>query len=156
MKQCPDWCTSTKGGLIKAGDRPQKGTEMKRTMTRHMIWAAMLAAGIALATPAGAEMGQGRMGGQKEMGSPQMSGVMHDMAKEMKEMSEPMSKGTMSPDMQKQMAERMKQMSGMMEKMSGMAGKGMMMDADMHKQMDQMRKRMDEMMKESPMTPKKK
>jgi hypothetical protein len=100
----------------------------------------LLTAGLGLA-PAYAETG---------MGSPQMSGTMHDMASQMMSMSAEMTKGHMSGAQQKHMAGRMKQMATMMDEMSGMAGKGMMMDADMQKRMDRMRNQMDQMMKGSP------
>ena len=117
--------------------------------------AAIAVIGMTLAAPLYAHQGQGKQsGGQMGMmgeqggmgpGAQQFSGMMHDMAGQMKKMSEQMMKGDMGSDMQKQMIERMQDMGTMMDKMSDMMGKGMM-DADMQKHMEQMRKRMDAMM----------
>lgn len=95
----------------------------------------LLLGAFALGVPALAAQDTGPMGASP--GMQQMPGMMQDMSKEMGKMSEQMSGGGMSPDMQKQMAERMRQMSSRMQMMSGMKGKGMM-DADSQKHMKQM------------------
>src|SRR3989338_7910193 len=146
------WIRPDRRDVKQTGVSPKEiKMKMKKALS-NACWTAILVTGMALSVSVYAEKPGGMMG----MGSQPMSGVMHDMSKEMGTMSGQMSQGNMSPEMQKQMAERMKQMSGMLENMSGMTGKGMMMDADMQKQMDRMRKQMDEMMKGSPMTPQKK
>jgi len=104
---------------------------------------ALLGAVGAYAQPGGAKGGHADMGGP---GAQQMGGMMHE-ADQMMEMSGRMSQGQMTPEQQKQMAERMRIMATMMDRMSGMAGKGMMMDADMQKQIGEMRRQMDDMMK---------
>lgn len=80
-----------------------------------------------------------------------MSGMLHDMADKMMEMSGQMSKGNLDADKQKQMGGQMREMATMMDSMSGMMGKGMMSDSEMQKRMEQMRKQMDGMMKGAPM-----
>jgi hypothetical protein len=121
---------------------------MKHSVIRK-VGAVLLIAGIAIAVPiyAAKHGGPGMMDGKGGPGSQQMSGMMHDMADKMIEMSGQMSKGNLSADMQKRMGGQMRDMATMMDNMSGMMGKGMMMDAGMQKQMDQMRKQMDEMTK---------
>ncbi len=122
---------------------------MKQHFTLSALLSSLAAAGVfALALPANAEMGAGKMDAQKGMpgsGAQQMSGIEHDMADQMMGMSGEMSKGGMSAAQQKQMSERMRKMAAMMDDMSGMMGKDMMMNAENQKRMDQMRKQMDEM-----------
>lgn len=127
----------------------------KLTLLRTMCAVSLLAA-MALAAPARAQMGQGMTGGQKGMGSQQMSGVMHDMAGQMRSLAGEMAGGNVSAERQKQMGERMRSMAGMLDDMSGMAGRGMMVDPGMQKRMTEMRRQMDEMMRGSPAAPGKK
>ncbi len=118
--------------------------------------AAIAVIGMALlAAPLYAHQGQGKqsggrmgmMGGQgMGPGAQKSSGIMHDMAGQMKRMSEQMMSGDIGPDLQNQMAERMQEMGTMMDKLSGMMGQGM--NLDMQEQMERMRKRMDEMIKQ--------
>lgn len=82
-----------------------------------------------------------------------MHKMMKDMAQEMMGMTEQMSKGELTPDQRKQMAQRMEMMSGMMHRMSGVEAMSAMSDPEQKKQMDEMRKQMDEMMSKSPMKP---
>ena len=132
---------------------------MKHAILRN-VGSAFLIGGLAFALPAYAEKHGGPdamgMGGKGTPSSQQMSGMMHDMSGELKEMSGMMDKGGMNPDAMKNMSSQMKQMADMMENMSGMMGKGTMNDADRHKQMDQMRKQMDQMRKDMPAAPAKK
>jgi len=127
-----------------------------KSVTRR-LWTGALLAGLVSGGASYAQMGQGMMGGGAPgPGAQQMSGMMHDLSKEMTEMSDLMAKGNMPADMQKLMGQQMKEMAGMMDRMSGMMGQGMMMNPDTQKQMDQMRMRMDEMMKEPAGAPTKK
>ncbi len=125
---------------------------MKALHVRNAAIALMAGAWL-VATPLYADMHgkgmeKGAMGDQKS-GMTQMSGMMHDMADSMMEVSGKMSKGDMSAAQQKQMSERMREMSLMVDNMSGMMGKGMMMDAEQQKKMTEMRKQMDAMHKET-------
>ena len=134
---------------------------MKHAILRN-VGSAFLIGGLAFALPVyaaehgapGTMDGKGGVMGASE--AQQMSGMMHDMSHEMKEISGMMNKGDMNPDAMKKTSSQMKQMGGMMENMSGMMGKGTMNDADRHKQMDQMRKQMDDMRKNMPAAPAKK
>jgi hypothetical protein len=92
----------------------------------------LLVIGLALAVPAGAQIGD-MMGGPQGQGMQNMSGMMHDMADQMIGMSGSMSQGKLGAAQQKQMAERMRTMATMMDQMSGMMGKGMTMDAGQQK-----------------------
>lgn len=80
----------------------------------------------------------------------QMSGLMNDMASEMKNMAGMIQSGNMSPDMMKKMSSQMKQMGAMMNHMSGMMHKGMKMNAGTQKKMGQMHKQMEHMRKDMP------
>lgn len=115
----------------------------------------LLTAGLSLASAYG-QTGAGMMEGQQGTGAQEMSGTMHDMSRQMMQISGEMAKGRMNAAQQKHLAGRMKQMSAMMDEMSGMAAKGMMMDADMQKRMYQIRKQMDDMMKGSSVSVEKK
>jgi hypothetical protein len=125
---------------------------------RRSWFAVILAAAMMSAVPAYAakHMGPGMMGGPQGQGMQQMAGMMHDMSKQMRTMTDQMGRADMTPEMRKQMTERMGEMTRMMEQMSGMMGRGMAMDADMQKQMQQMRGQMDRMMRHEPATPRKK
>ncbi len=123
---------------------------MKHNFTSSTLLSTLFAAGIfALAVPAYAQMGPGMMGannGAPGSGSQQMSEIQHNMSTQMMGMSGEMSKGNMSPAMQKQMSERMQTMGTMMNNMSGMMGNGTMTNADRQKRMEQMRMQMNTMM----------
>ena len=124
---------------------------MKQHFTTSALLSSLLAAGIfTLTLPAYAQMGgAGMMGANNTMpgsGAQQMSEIQHNMSGQMMGLSEQMSRGNMSPALQKQMSERMRTMATMMGSMSGMTGKGMVMDADTQKRMDQMRMQMNTMM----------
>jgi len=82
-----------------------------------------------------------------------MQKMMKDMTQEMMGMTEQMSKGELTPDQRKQMAQRMEMMSGMMHRMSGVEAMPAMNDPEQEKQMDEMRKQMDKIMSKSPMKP---
>ena len=124
--------------------------EIDMKSAKQRLSTVALLASLALAGTSYAQMGQGMMG-KGDGGGPgatQMSGMMHDMSKEMMEMSEAMAQGNITPEMQKRMGQQMKEMAGMMEGMSGMMGKGMMMSPESQNQMNHMRMQMDDMMKE--------
>ena len=112
---------------------------MKNTVMRK-IGSAFLIFGLTFALPVYADKQGGTdamgMGEKGTSGSQQMSGMMHDMSGEMKEMSAIMGKGGTNPDVMKKMSDQMKQMGDMMENMSGMVGKNTMMDANTQNQMD--------------------
>ncbi|MGC2459157.1 MAG: hypothetical protein WA435_14310 [Gallionellaceae bacterium] len=123
---------------------------MKNNFNVSTLLSSLIAASIfALALPASAQMNSDMMAGKKGVAGSaeqQMSGMTHDMADQMMDMSRGMSQGNMNAMQQKQMGERMGKMGSMMNDLSVMMGKGMMMDADNQKRMDQMRKQMEELM----------
>jgi len=121
---------------------------MRLSKQRITVLAVVLASGLVIALPVGAQMGGGMMGdGKGNAGMNQMSGVMHDMADQRMSMSGNMSRGDMTGAQQKRMAERMGTFATMLDSMSSIMGKGMMMDDAQQKHMNGMRKQMDEMMK---------
>ena len=79
--------------------------------------------------------------------------MMKDMTQEMTRMTEQMAQGALTPDQQKQMAQRMQFMSTMMHRLSGLEARPAIKHGDMEKQMDQMRKQMDEMIGNPKMAP---
>ena len=70
--------------------------------------------------------------------------MMKDMTHEMTIMTEQMEQGALTPDQQKQMAQRMQFMSTMMHRLSRPEARPAIKHG-MEKQLDQMRKEMDEM-----------
>ena len=72
--------------------------------------------------------------------------MMKDMTQEMTKMTEQMAQGALTPDQQKQMAQRMQFMSTMMHRLSGLEARPAIKRGELDKQLDQMRKQMDEMM----------
>ena len=72
--------------------------------------------------------------------------MMKDMTQEMTKMTEQMAQGALTPDQQKQMAQRMQFMSTMMHRLSGLEARPAIKHGELDKQLDQMRKQMDEMM----------
>ena len=72
--------------------------------------------------------------------------MMKDMTQEMTKMTEQMARGALTPDQQKQMAQRMQFMSTMMHRLSGLEARPAIKHGELDKQLDQMRKQMDEMM----------
>ena len=79
--------------------------------------------------------------------------MMKDMTQEMTRMTEQMAQVALTPDQQKQMAQRMQFMSTMMHRLSGFEARPAIKHGDMEKQMDQMRKQMDEMIGNPKMAP---
>ena len=79
--------------------------------------------------------------------------MMKDVTQEMTRMTEQMVQGALTPDQQKQMAQRMQFMSTMMHRLSGLEARPAIKHGDMEKQMDQMRKQMDEMIGNPKMAP---
>jgi hypothetical protein len=79
--------------------------------------------------------------------------MMKDMTQEMSAMTEQMSRGDLTPDQRKQVAQRMAFMSTMMRRMSGLEARPAMREAEWQNQMDQMRKQMDDMMRNSSIKP---
>lgn len=125
---------------------------MSKTTRQKIFGSALLVAGLTLALAAGAQNGDMKHDHAAGDGMQQMSGMMHDSAGQMMNMSGDMSKGTMGAAQQKQMGERMRTMSEMMDKMSGMMGNGMGMGMSMDKGMDPaMQKQMGEMHKQMEM-----
>jgi hypothetical protein len=80
--------------------------------------------------------------------------MMKDMTQEMNKMTDQMSQGPLTPDQQKQMAQRMAFMSAMMRRLSGLESRPAIKHANMQKQLDQMQKQMDEMTANSKIGPK--
>lgn len=76
--------------------------------------------------------------------------MMTDMTQQMTAMTEAMSRGELTPEQNKQMAERMAVMANVMRRMSGLGARPHMKEADWQKQMDQMRKQMDDMKQHHP------
>ena len=72
--------------------------------------------------------------------------MMKDMTQEMTKMTEQMAQGALTPDQQKQMAQRMQFMSTMMHRLSGLEARPAIKHGELDKQLDQMRKQMDEIM----------
>ena len=79
--------------------------------------------------------------------------MMREMTQEIARMTEQMSKGELTPEQRKQMAERMALMSTMMQRMSGLAARPAMREPEWQKQMGEMRKQMDGMMSNPQMAP---
>jgi len=79
--------------------------------------------------------------------------LMKYMTQEMSAMTEQMSRGELTVDQRKQMAQRMAAMSTVMRNMSGLEGRPAMSEAEWQRQMDQMSKQMDDMMRASSMKP---
>jgi len=79
--------------------------------------------------------------------------MMKYMTQEMSVMTEQMSRGELTVEQRKQMAQRMAIMSTMMRNMSGPEGRPAMTEAEWQSQMDQMRKQMDDMMRDSSTKP---
>ena len=79
--------------------------------------------------------------------------MMKDMTEQMTAMTEQMSRGELTPEQRKQMADRMALMSTIMRRMSGLAARPAIKHAELQRQVDQMRKQMDEMVHESKTTP---
>lgn len=122
---------------------------MKRTRMQ-LLASTLLAAGLAIISSAGAQMGQGPAAGKGEPRSDRMPMMMRDMSGMARGMSEQMGRGSMTPEQQQQMAARMQEMSGMMENMSGMMGNCPQAGPDMQRRMDQMHSRMQQMRREMP------
>ena len=115
------------------------------TSTRIVaICASMLAAASANAqSPAGSTFqDQGRI----DPHHLRIYQMMKDMTQEMTKMTEQMARGALTPDQQKQMAQRMQFMSTMMHRLSGLEARPAIKHGELDKQLDQMRKQMDEIM----------
>lgn len=107
--------------------------------------APLLTAGLALALPGYAWTGEG--GPEAKPGTARglqpISGLMLDMAEQMRAMSEVMAEGRLSAAERKRLAERMKQMAALMERMAGLAGEAALADAETQARMFEMRREMD-------------
>lgn len=79
--------------------------------------------------------------------------MMKDMADQMGQMTEQMSRDDLTPEESKKMGEQMGRMAKMIRFMSGLAARPAHTHAQLQKQMDQMRAQMDEMMRNSRMAP---
>ena len=79
--------------------------------------------------------------------------MMKNMTQEMSKMTEQMSQGSLAPDQQTQMAERMEFMSTMMHHLSGLEARPAIKQGGMDKELDQMQMRMDEMIGNPKMAP---
>ena len=117
----------------------------KKTTVSTMTAMAFL--GVVFAMPASAQYVAGT-GQQATMTlhHQRVADVMKDMTQAMGTMTEQMSKGDITPDQRKQMAQRMDRMSRMMHLMSGLESRPAMKDAESQKQMGLMKKEMGEMM----------
>ena len=123
-------------------------------ITTPSMAAILICFGIFFATPASAQTSTGPMG---QVGISQhhrmQYQMMKDMTDQMGQMIEQMSRGDLSPEQRKKMADRMGLMSRMMRRMSGLASWPAMKPAEWQKKMDEMRKQMDGMMRDSNMMP---
>ena len=108
--------------------------------------------GIFFVTPANAQYVAGT-GQQSAMTlhHQRIADIMKDMTQAMGSMTDQMSKGDLTPEQRKQMAQRMERMSAMMHRMSGLESRPAMKDSESQKQMGLMKKQMDEMMRDMPM-----
>ena len=79
--------------------------------------------------------------------------MMKNMTQEMSKMTEQMSRGSLAPDQQTQMAERMEFMSTMMHHLSGLEARPAIKQGGMDKELDQMQMQIDEMMGNPKMAP---
>src|SRR3974377_867158 len=79
--------------------------------------------------------------------------MMKDMTQEMTKMTEQMAQGALTPDQQKQMAQRMQFMSTMMHRLSGLEARPAIKHGELDKQLDQMQKQMGDMMGSPKMAP---
>ena len=79
--------------------------------------------------------------------------MMKYMNQEMSAMTEQMSRGELTVEQRKQMAQRMAGMSTMMRHMSGLEGRPAMSEAEWQRQMDQMGKQMNDMIRDASTKP---
>lgn len=79
--------------------------------------------------------------------------MMSDMTAQMGKMTEQMSRGELTPEQRKQMADRMELMATIMRRLSSLEARPWIKHADFQKRIDDMRKKMDEMMRDSKTTP---
>ena len=75
--------------------------------------------------------------------------LMKDMTQEMSALTEQMSRGDVTAEQRKQMAQRMSLMSNIMRRMSGLEARHVMNEVEWERQMNAMRKQMNDMMRES-------
>ena len=127
----------------------------KKTTVSTMTAMAFL--GVVFAMPASAQYVAGT-GQQPAMTlhHQRIADVMKDMTQAMGTMTDQMSKGDVTREQRKQMAQQMDRMSRMMHLMSGLESRPAMKDAESLKQMDLMKKQMGEMMGDMPMNGKSK
>lgn len=74
--------------------------------------------------------------------------LMKDMTQVMTAMTEQMSRGDVTDEQRKQMAQRMSMMSNLMRRMSGLEARHAMKEVEWERQMNAMRRQMDDMMRE--------
>lgn len=79
--------------------------------------------------------------------------MMKDMTDQMTQMTDQMSRGDLTPEQGKQIAQRMRLMSTIMQRMSGLAARPAMGPIEWQKQMDEMRKKMTDMARNTQTTP---
>ncbi len=138
-------------GLTKLGDA-RRFDMIKRTtvsMTAIVVFLAMVFVVPARAQPSAGPTWQDSVSQHHRM----IYQMMKDMNDQMGQMTEQMSRGELTPEQRKQMADRMGLMSTLMRRMSGLEARPAMKPAEWQRQMDGMRKQMDGMMRDSPMTP---
>ncbi len=110
--------------------------------------------GIFFAAPVSAQSSGGAVQPSAVSQSHQMMyGMMKDMSQEMSKMTEQMARGEPTPELKKQLAQRMNRMSTMMHRMAGLQDRPAMKEPEMQKQMEKMRTQMDDMMRDAPMKP---
>ncbi len=116
--------------------------------------AALLLAGVAFALPGDAWTDEGRPEAKPgaARGLQPLSGLMRDMAAQMRAMSQVMAEGRLSAAERKRVADRMKQMAALMERMSGLADEAALADAETQEKMFEMRREMD-WMRRNPLRP---
>jgi hypothetical protein len=118
------------------------------------IMAIAVCLGIFVAAPAMAQSSTGPYwGGDVSEHHRMQYQMMKDMTDQMGQMTEQMSRGELTPEQRKQMADRMGLMSTMMRLMSGLGSRPAMKPSEWQKSMDDMRKQMDGMMRDTKIMP---
>lgn len=120
--------------------------------TAVLMSALVLCLGMFTVVPVSAQPAAG-VAGQAGMSAhhQRMADMMKDMSQEMNKMTELMSRSDLTPELRKQMSQRMERMSKLMHRMSGLQDRPAMKEPEAQKQLDQMRKQMDEMKRDSSM-----
>ena len=125
-----------------------------RNALSKLLAATLLLAASALAPPgyAGTEEGRPEAKSGAARSLQPMSGLMRDMAEEMRTMSKVMADGPASAAERRRVAERMRRMTTLMERMSGLADEAALADAETQAKMFEMRREMD-WMRKNPLRP---